>query len=63
MHNTTNELIQKRRLRWLGHLKRMKSNIPKMIMEWNADCRRKKGSLKNSERMEEVRKILFSKET
>ena len=37
-------IIKKRRLTWLGHLHRREANyIPKMIMEWKPDGKRKRG--------------------
>ena len=38
------EVIEERKLRWLGHIKRMgEDRIPKMILEWNSEGRRRIG--------------------
>ena len=38
------EIIEKRRLQWYGHVKRMpEERIPKLIMEWVPLERRKRG--------------------
>ena len=39
-HNTF-EVIEERRLRWLGHLRMGSDRIPKMILKWNVEGRRK----------------------
>ena len=43
-------LVGVRRLRWFGNFKRMRSHrIPKMILVWNAEGRRKKRSLEKKD--------------
>jgi hypothetical protein len=38
------DIIQKKRLQWYGHVKRMpEERIPKLIMEWIPEERRKRG--------------------
>ena len=38
------DIIEKKRLRWYGHVKRMQEErIPKLIMEWIPQDRRKRG--------------------
>jgi len=38
------DIIEKKRLQWYGHVKRMpEERIPKLIMEWNPLERRKRG--------------------
>jgi hypothetical protein len=38
------DIIEKKRLQWYGHIKRMpEERIPKLIMEWILEERRKRG--------------------
>jgi hypothetical protein len=38
------DIIEKKRLQWYSHVKRMtKERIPKLIMEWIPEGRRKRG--------------------
>jgi hypothetical protein len=38
------DIIEKKRLQWYGHVKRMpEERIPKLIMEWVPEVRRKRG--------------------
>ena len=38
------EVIEELKLRWFGHIPRMgEDRIPKMILEWNAEGRRRPG--------------------
>jgi hypothetical protein len=38
------DIIEKKRLQWFGHVKRMtEERIPKLIMEWIPEERRKRG--------------------
>jgi hypothetical protein len=40
------DIIEKKRLQWYGHVKRMSGErIPKLIMEWLSEERRKRGRL------------------
>jgi hypothetical protein len=47
-------IIKKKRLQWFGHVQRMpEEKIPKLIMEWIPEERRKRGRLRKT-RMEGV---------
>ena len=37
------DIIEKKRLQWYGHVKRMPERIPKLIMDWIPHERRKRG--------------------
>ena len=43
--NNILEVTEERELRWFGHIKRIgEGRIPKMILEWNAEGRRRRGN-------------------
>ena len=43
------DIIEKKRLQWYGHVKRMpEERIPKLIMEWTPTERRKRGCPRKS---------------
>jgi hypothetical protein len=49
------DTIEKKRLQWYGHVKRMpEEKIPKLIMEWIPQEKRKRGRPKKSGWMEGV---------
>ena len=50
------EVIDERKLRWFGHIKRMgEDKIPKMNLEWNSEGRRRRRRGKPQEKwMESV---------
>jgi hypothetical protein len=37
------DIIERKRLQWYGHVKRMQERLPKLIMEWIPGERRKRG--------------------
>ena len=55
------DVIEKKRLQWYGHIKRMpEERIPKLIMEWTPEERRKRGRPRKTW-MEEVQAAMISR--
>ena len=52
------EVIEERKLRWFGHFTRMEEDrIPKMIFEWNAEGKRRRGK-PQEKLMDEIRRSM-----
>jgi hypothetical protein len=59
--NGKQDIIKKKRLQWYGHVERMPENrIPKLIMEWIPQERRKRGRPRKTW-MEEVQSAMTTR--